>query len=94
MKYTVGQIIITANEITLTQAKEIIPSTPIVQLGIQAPSGTIFTLNNGGPIEIGTYGIYELDLRGVGKIVKITFPTQSSPSSNIYIDFVREEDAS
>lgn len=34
----------------------------VVQLGIQAPPGTQFTLNNSDTITMGPYGLYELDL--------------------------------
>jgi hypothetical protein len=35
-------------------------------LGIQAPPGTQFTINGGSLIEVGMYGIYELDLENIG----------------------------
>lgn len=40
----------------------------VIQLGIQAPSGTVFTINAGGAntssqIEIGDTGIFELDFK-------------------------------
>ncbi len=46
----------------------------ISQLGIQAPPGVIFYLNNGdAEIMVGRTGIYELDLEGVGRIYSIRF---------------------
>lgn len=35
----------------------------VVQLGIQAPPGTVFQITEGEDIEVGAYGVYELDLR-------------------------------
>lgn len=46
---------------------------PILQLGIQAPPGTKFSLNNGDEIIIGSTGIFELDLEGKTEITKLTF---------------------
>ena len=46
----------------------------ISQLGIQAPPGTIFTLNeSSAPIMVGKTGIYELDLEAIGRIHSIRF---------------------
>ena len=46
----------------------------ISQLGIQAPPGLIFYLNNSpNPLTIGKTGIYELDLEGIGRIHTIRF---------------------
>ena len=44
---------------------------PILQLGIQAPPGTKFKINNGDGdwIIIGTTGIFELDLEGKTEII-------------------------
>ena len=47
---------------------------PVSQLGIQAPVGMKFYLNNSNhPIMIGETGIYELDLENVGRITAIRF---------------------
>ena len=46
----------------------------ISKLGIQAPIGMRFYLNNGQyPITIGKTGIYELDLEAIGRIHSIRF---------------------
>ena len=46
----------------------------ISKLGIQAPEGMRFYLNNGQyPITIGQTGIYELDLENIGRINSIRF---------------------
>ena len=48
---------------------------PILQLGIQAPPGTKFKINNGDGdwIIIGTTGIFELDLEGKTEITSLVF---------------------
>lgn len=46
---------------------------PILQLGIQAPPGTRFKINEGDDIIIGTTGIFELDLEGKTEITKLMF---------------------
>lgn len=47
---------------------------PVSQLGIQAPPGTRFFLNNSAfPIMVGETGIYELNLEGIGRITAISF---------------------
>ena len=46
----------------------------ISKLGIQAPVGMRFYLNNSdSPITIGKTGIYELDLENIGRIYSIKF---------------------
>jgi hypothetical protein len=49
---------------------------PVVKIGIQAPVGTIFTLNGGNQISMGRYGIYELDLEGLGHLNSLVFPEE------------------
>lgn len=46
----------------------------ISQMGIQAPAGLKFYLNNSDyPITVGETGIYELDLENIGRINAIRF---------------------
>lgn len=46
----------------------------VTHLGIQAAPGTLFYLNNSQhPIRVGSTGIYELDLEGMGQISAIRF---------------------
>lgn len=68
---------------------------PVIQLGIQAPPGTKFYINNGmTPVMIGKTGIYELDLEGLGSIASIKFDRNSlnatSEQTPIMIDIVYE----
>ena len=60
---------------------------PVVALGIQGPAGTVFSINNGDDIQIGQYGIYELDLSGgLGLIqtIKIVEP----PTDTVIVDTI------
>lgn len=51
---------------------------PIKQLGIQAPPGTQFTLNNSlQPIIVGHTGIYELELDDMVEIFQLSFSGKS-----------------
>lgn len=53
----------------------------ITMLGIQAPPGTAFYLNNADkPVIIGSIGNYQLDLEGVGEITSIRFDKDSLQS--------------
>ena len=64
----------------------------VKQLGIQAPQGTIFKINNGSEITISEYGIYELDLsQGEGVITSLVF-TSISSEKKAYVDIVYEEE--
>ena len=70
----------------------------VTHLGIQATPGTLFYLNNSkNPISVGTTGIYELDLEGLGQIFAIQFNRESlnyldeiEPRQSILIDVVYE----
>ena len=66
----------------------------ISQLGIQGPPGVIFYLNNGSnPIMIGKTGIYELDLKGIGRIFSIQFDSKTLSKDfdgRLIIDIVYE----
>lgn len=58
----------------LTQGNLFHDYNSISHLGIQAPMGFKFYLNNGlYPITIGKTGIYELDLENIGRIFSIRF---------------------
>ena len=49
-------------------------TSPVIQLGIQALPGTTFRINGGNNIQIGQYGLYELDLSELGgQILDLTF---------------------
>lgn len=67
----------------------------VLQLGIQAPPGTIFYLNDTKrPLSIGITGIFELDLTGLGQISLIRFNEDSlnvaQNSDGIIIDILYE----
>lgn len=48
-------------------------SGPIVSVGIQAPPGLMFTINNGSNITVGPTGVYSIDVSGYGTIEYIHF---------------------
>jgi hypothetical protein len=71
----------------------------ITQMGIQAPAGTVFFLNNEQryPIVIGETGIYEIDLQDFGVITAIRFEGSSltrfdeqGSTDRILIDIIYE----
>ena len=68
----------------------------VTQLGIQAVPGTLFYLNNSSSsIAVGSTGIYELNLEGLGVISAIRFDQHSlerieENSDGILIDIVYE----
>lgn len=67
---------------------------PVIKLGIQGAPGVKFSLNDGGNIEIGRYGIYELDLTNLGGLItSIVFPddeVNEKYKANIIVDIVYE----
>ena len=67
---------------------------PVIKLGIQAVPGVKFSLNGGGNIEIGRYGIYELDLTNLGGLItSIIFPNDEvneEHKADIIVDIVYE----
>ena len=83
------------HQITVTQTDEnvIKDYKPVVKLGIQGPFGTSFTINGGSEIQIGIYGIYELDLIGLGGQIKdLTFTNLGdSNEGSIIVDIVYED---
>lgn len=68
----------------------------VTMLGIQAAPGTQFRINNGGIIEMGFYGIYELNLERIGgAITSIVLvapsPEIGSKDTSIIIDIIYED---
>lgn len=62
---------------------------PITKIGILAPPGSIFQLNEGNDIEMGQYGIYELDITNLGYIDSLVIKSNSEKESKpILVDFV------
>ena len=68
-------------------------------MGIQAPTGLRFYLNDGGhPIAMGETGIYELDFENIGRIYNLKIErsdladdtTKLSENSYLVIDIVYE----
>ena len=61
---------------------------PVIKIGIQAPEDTAFQLNNGSDIKMGKYGVYELDLEGLGYIESLVF--KGEIKDDIIVDIVYE----
>ncbi len=62
---------------------------PVTKLGIQAPEGTTFTINEGGEIAVGATQIYELDLTGLGgQIYSIVF--KETNETSVIVDIIYE----
>ncbi len=73
-----GKAKILMSESALTSGEVFIDKMPIYQLGIQAPPGTKFFLNESlDPVIIGATGIYELDLREKSTISVLKFAPES-----------------
>ena len=62
----------------------------VYQIGIQAPQGTQFKLNNGGIIHIGKTGIYELDVTDIG-VLDSLIVIQLENGATMYVDIVCDE---
>lgn len=72
---------------------------PVIHLGIQAPSGTKFYLNNSdNAIVVGYTGIYEIDVEDLTEITSLSFNVDSlqqvGDNDNFYIivDLVYEQE--
>lgn len=62
-------------------------SLPIAQLGVQAPPGTKFYINNSSsPVIIGFTGLFEIDLTGGGSITNLHFDATS-------LDLIKQNDS-
>lgn len=97
MSKKIKQIVTTQTELKNNAPVNILQNNEMVtMLGIQAAPGTKFQINNGGSIEMGFYGIYELDLERIGGLITSIVLTSPSPeagseNSPIIIDMVYED---
>ena len=65
----------------------------VVMLGIQATPGTPFRLNGGTDIQMGYFGIYELDLNRIGGVIQsieIKQAAQYPKNSKVIVDILYE----
>ena len=80
----IHQLVVEPNSEMLLKTNHLEGYSPVIKLGIQAPMGTKFILNKPSSetaehyktnhdIEIGYYGIYELDLSDIGHITSLIF---------------------
>ena len=73
--------------------KSLLDGERVVMLGIQAAPGTPFRLNKGTDIQMGYFGIYELDLNRIGGIIQsieIKQAAQYPKNSKVIVDILYE----
>lgn len=65
----------------------------VTMLGIQASPGTLFKINQGGAMQMGFFGTYELDLSRIGGLIN-SIQIAQAPSypanSKVIIDILYE----
>lgn len=64
---------------------------PVVQIGVNGAPGTRFRINNGSIIELGQWGVYELDLytNNLGRIISFTIEEYNFTAvSKLLIDII------
>ena len=65
---------------------------PVIKLGIQGQPNVSFSINDGNNIILGQYGIYELDLSGIGQIISLKFNGGNvDENRKLIVDIVYEE---
>lgn len=80
----------TISDVKLREINNILPTSNIVKIGIQAPSGLMFTIN-GEEMMMGRTGIYELYNKEI-PITKLGFVTEKENNDNFFIiDYQYEE---
>lgn len=61
----------------------------VIKVGIQAQPGTLFKLQGSATnIEIGPYGIYELDVTGLGYLDNLKILSSASEDNPVLVDIV------
>ena len=73
--------------------KSLLDGECVVMLGIQAAPGTPFRLNKGTDIQMGYFGIYELDLNRIGGVIQsieIKQAAQYPKNSKVIVDILYE----
>lgn len=73
--------------------KSLLDGERVVMLGIQAAPGTPFRLNKGTDIQMGYFGIYELDLNRIGGVIQsieIKQAAQYPKNSKVIVDILYE----
>ena len=80
--YKIGQIIIKS-----ASEKNQLENKLVTKLGVQGTPGATFQINGGNDITLGQYGIYELDVTGLGYL--ISFVVTSLPADgHLCLDYV------
>lgn len=92
MSKQIKQFIYNQSDLT-NQYKEILSGERVMMLGIQAAPGTPFKINHGTPIQMGLFGVYELDLIRIGGLVNSIELAQASSypeGSKVIVDILYE----
>ena len=90
--YKIHQFVFDDGESLFNENNILGDKVPVVKLGIQGQPNVSFSINGGNNIILGQYGIYELDLSGIGQIISLKFNGGSVSDKNILIvDIVYEE---
>lgn len=83
----------TINQTIVTNTGEVFSDKSVTKLGLIGPAGTKFTINDGGEIEIGRYGIWEIDLSNINTFIsdlEITHIPSTTPNATIIVDYVAQ----
>lgn len=94
MSKQIKQFVMDQSELTSEYIELLQPDERVVMLGIQAAPGTPFKLNNGSTIQMGYFGIYELDLNRIGGLVnsiKIAKAATYPKDSKVIVDILYEK---
>lgn len=85
-KRQIAQEVISENtDERLINKSDIIGERLVYKIGIQAPPGTKFSINEGSLITMNQYGIYELDLgEGMGAIQSLRFKEGAYENGNYF----------
>ena len=93
MSKKIAQAIIAKNDLSEGPVN-VFEDVTVTVLGIQAPPGTEFSINNDSEMEMGLFGIYELDLENLGGIVSsltiVAIPEDASENTRVIVDYVYE----
>ena len=93
MSKQIKQFVYNQNDLTDSYTELLTHNERVVMLGIQATPGTPFKINNGTSIQMGVFGVYELDLNRIGGLVnsiKIAQAPSFPEGSKVIVDVLYE----
>ena len=88
--YKIEQIIINKlNSSSWNEGQNLLENKLVTKLGVQGTPGAIFRINDGNDITLGQYGIYELDVTGLGYLISfVVISLPEDNTSHLYLDYV------